>query len=278
VVQAWPQAAPLARDVRAWPGRGLQGTVGAHTVYVGSLRMMRELGLDVSTLALRSQPYAARGATVSWLARSGAGAAAAGAPTLLGMLVFEDAVRPQAVQALAALARMGVRTLMISGDSQDSANAVAAALGISQVRSEVLPADKAALIEALKREGRVAMVGDGVNDAPALAAADVGMAMAGATPDGASVRGADVAIQAASITLLRGDLRLVPQAIQISRLTRAKIRQNLFWALVYNLIGLPLAALGLLNPVIAGAAMALSSVSVLANALWLRRSIQRLPA
>jgi Cu+-exporting ATPase len=194
------------------------------------------------------------------------------------MLVFEDAVRPQAAQALAALARMGVRTLMISGDSQDSANAVAAALGISQVRSEVLPADKAALIEALKREGRVAMVGDGVNDAPALAAADVGMAMAGATPDGASVRGADVAIQAASITLLRGDLRLVPQAIQISRLTRAKIRQNLFWALVYNLIGLPLAALGLLNPVIAGAAMALSSVSVLANALWLRRSIQRLPA
>jgi Cu+-exporting ATPase len=175
---------------------------------------------------------------------------------------------------------------MISGDNAGSANAVARQIGIDDVRAEVLPADKAALVTALKADGLVAMVGDGVNDAPALAAADVGIAMAGSdagaagggplggplgSAHGSSSHGSDVAMQAAGITLLRGDLALVAQAIDISRRTHAKIRQNLFWAFVYNAVGIPLAAFGALNPVLAGAAMALSSVSVISNALLLRR-------
>jgi P-type Cu+ transporter len=164
---------------------------------------------------------------------------------------------------------MGLRTLMISGDNAGSAHAVARQIGITDVRADVLPGDKAGTVMALKALGPVAMVGDGVNDAPALAAADVGMAMAqGGTTLGA---GSDAAMHAAGITLMRGDLALVAQAIDISRRTTAKIRQNLFWALAYNVVGIPLAALGFLSPVVAGAAMALSSVSVVTNALLLRR-------
>ena len=148
-----------------------------------------------------------------------------------------------------------------NGDNRGSAMAVAAALDITDVYAEVLPADKAATVETLKQGGAVAMVGDGVNDAPALAAADIGIAMGGGT---------DVAMQAAGITLMRGDPRLVPAALEISRRTYAKIRQNLFWAFIYNLVGIPLAAFGYLNPVMAGAAMALSSVSVVSNALLLK--------
>ena len=159
---------------------------------------------------------------------------------------------------------------MISGDNAGSANAVGSALGIDDVRAEVLPEQKAGLVASLRAEigsggGKVAMVGDGINDAPALAAADVGMAMAG------EQGGTDAAMQAAGITLMRGDPALVAQAIDISRRTTAKIRQNLFWAFFYNLVGIPLAAFGLLNPVVAGAAMAMSSVSVLTNALLLKR-------
>ena len=158
---------------------------------------------------------------------------------------------------------------MISGDNAGSANAVGRALGIDDVRAEVLPEQKAGLVAMLRVEmgghGKVAMVGDGINDAPALAAADVGMAMAGAQG------GTDAAMQAAGITLMRGDPALVAQAIDISRRTTAKIRQNLFWAFFYNVVGIPLAAFGALNPVVAGAAMAMSSVSVLSNALLLKR-------
>jgi Cu+-exporting ATPase len=158
---------------------------------------------------------------------------------------------------------MGVKTMLISGDNAGSANAVAAAVGITNVRAEVLPADKAAVVQSLQQAGeKVAMVGDGINDAPALAAADIGIAMAG---------GADVAMHTAGITLLRGDPALVADAIDISKRTYRKIRQNLGWAFAYNIIAIPLAAFGYLNPVIAGAAMAFSSVSVISNALLLRR-------
>jgi Cu+-exporting ATPase len=159
---------------------------------------------------------------------------------------------------------MGIRTVMLSGDSKGAASAIAARLGIDQVEAEILPQDKAALIDRLRQQAKtkVAMVGDGVNDAPALAAADVGIAMG---------TGTDVAMHTAGLTLMRGDPALVADAIAIARVTDAKVKQNLFWAFFYNVVGIPLAAIGLLNPVLAGAAMALSSVSVLTNALLLRR-------
>ena len=170
---------------------------------------------------------------------------------------------PQARAAVEALHALHIKTVLLTGDNQGSANAVGRQLGISDIVANTLPADKAAAITALKHDHAcIAMVGDGINDAPALAAADVGIAMSSGT---------DVAMHAAGITLMRGDPALVAAAVSISRRTYNKIRQNLFWAFIYNLIGIPLAALGLLNPMVAGGAMALSSVSVISNALLLRR-------
>ena len=226
---------------------------------------MNDIGAPLGTQAARAAALQAEGRSVSWLAETPAD----GPARVLGLLAFGDRIKPGAAQAIAQLKAMGLRTLMISGDNAGSANAVGRQLGIDDVRAEVLPGDKAGVVTALKADGPVAMVGDGVNDAPALAAADVGMAMAQA--GGAGSGGSDAAMQAAGITLMRGDLSLVAQAIDISRRISAKIRQNLFWALVYNVVGIPLAALGLLSPVVAGAAMAMSSVSVITNALLLRR-------
>jgi Cu+-exporting ATPase len=180
---------------------------------------------------------------------------------VLGLFAFGDTLKPGAAQAVEQLTRRNISSHLLTGDNWGSAKAVADALGITDVHAEVLPADKAATVMRLKKTGVVAMVGDGINDAPALAAADIGIAMGGGT---------DVAMHASGITLMRGDPRLIPAALDISRRTYAKIRQNLFWAFVYNLIGIPLAAFGLLNPVLAGAAMALSSVSVVSNALLLK--------
>jgi Cu+-exporting ATPase len=217
---------------------------------------MRELGVDLSPLRERADALQSQGQTVSWLAD------VTDAPILLGLLAFGDTVKPGAAQAIAALRSRGIASLLVTGDNAGSAAAVAAQVGIAQVRAEVLPEQKGAVIAELRESGAVvAMVGDGLNDAPALAAADVGVAMS---------TGTDVAMHAAGITLMRGDPTLVADAIDISRRTYAKIRQNLFWAFVYNVVGIPLAALGLLSPVIAGAAMAFSSVSVVANALTLR--------
>ncbi|RZL09907.1 MAG: HAD family hydrolase, partial [Rubrivivax sp.] len=210
------------------------------------------------------------GATVSWLMRQDD----AGGWQPVARLGFSDELKPQARQAIAALHALGIDTVMISGDNQSAAEAVARRVGIDRVVAEVLPNDKADQVQALQLSPSshahpvrrvVAMVGDGLNDGPALAAADVGMAMA--NPQG----GTDVALQAAGITLMRGDPMLVPAALDISRRTSAKIRQNLFWAFAYNVVGIPLAVFGGLNPAVAGAAMALSSVSVLANALLLSR-------
>jgi P-type Cu+ transporter len=256
-VAATGMEVPHARSARAVPGRGIQGLVEGRMLALGSSRWMRELGVETSALDKQASLLAARGLTVAWLAELGQPAAA------VALLGFGDTIRVEAEEAVDQLRRRGVRSVMLTGDSRAAAGAVAARLGIDDVRAEVLPADKAAVVQALRAEGqRVAMVGDGVNDAPALAAADLGIAMGS---------GSDAAMHAAAVTLMRPDPRLVAAALDISRRTYAKIRQNLFWAFVYNVIGLPLAALGILTPVIAGAAMALSSVSVVANALLLKR-------
>jgi Cu+-exporting ATPase len=250
--------APLpATGVSALPGRGLAATVDGRGLRFGSTRLMDELGVDLGALKQRATELESRGHTISWLASVGSG------KQLLGMIAFGDQIKPSAPQAIARLHALGVDTVLLTGDNKGSATAVGEALGIGQVIAEVLPADKADKVAELKRGGHlVAMVGDGINDAPALAAADVGIAMA---------TGTDVAMHAAGVTLMRGNPSLVADAIDISRRTYGKIRQNLFWAFIYNLVGIPLAAFGLLNPMIAGAAMAFSSVSVISNALLLRR-------
>ena len=277
-------------NVRALPGRGSEGEVGTDSYLIGSLRWMQELKIDLGTLASKAAELQQQGATVSAMAqRTAAGL------TVRALMAFGDEPKPGAKEALALLRQRGIKTIMVSGDNRGAAEAMARRLGLrpeeGEVMSEVLPGDKAALIAKLKegnhaisrraasgeisplggqrstrsdkRGGHVvAMVGDGVNDAPALAAADVGMAM---------YNGTDVAMHAAGITLMRGDPALVAAALAISDRTVAKIRQNLFWAFAYNVAGIPLAAFGFLNPVVAGAAMALSSVSVMSNALLLKR-------
>jgi Cu+-exporting ATPase len=249
-------AALSASDVAALPGKGVAATVDGQRLVLGSTRLMREQGIDLFSLAARAVELESLGYTISWLAF-------ANDKQLAGLLAFGDRVKPQALAAVRALHALDIHTVLLTGDNQGSADAVGAELGIERVSANMLPADKAAAIAGLKHEGAcIAMVGDGINDAPALAAADVGIAMSSGT---------DVAMHAAGITLMRGDPALVAAAISISRRSYRKIRQNLFWAFIYNLVGIPLAALGLLNPMVAGAAMALSSVSVISNALLLRR-------
>jgi len=246
-----------ATQVRALAGRGMAANVAGRDVRLGSTRLMEELGVDLSALAPRAAALQTEGRTVSWVAD------VTHTPALLGLLAFGDAVKGTARDAVARLQAHGIRSVMLTGDNAGSAALVGGQLGITDIRSDVLPQDKSRIVAELKAGGAiVAMVGDGINDAPALAAADVGIAMS---------TGTDVAMQAAGITLMRGDPGLVWDAIDISRRTYAKIRQNLFWAFAYNVVGIPLAAFGLLNPMIAGAAMALSSVSVVSNALLLRR-------
>ena len=250
-------AIEAATGVAAVAGRGLSAQVGRRALRLGSTRFMDELQVDTRLLTARAEQLQSQGYTVSWLAD------VSEAPLLIGLLAFGDTVKPSAQAAVRRLQAAGVRTVLVSGDNRGAAAAVAAALGIDDVRAEVLPEHKAEVIAALRQGGAVvAMVGDGINDAPALAAADVGIAMS---------TGTDVAMAAAGITLMHGDPARVADAIDISRRTWAKIRQNLFWAFAYNVVGIPLAAFGLLNPVIAGAAMAFSSASVVGNALLLRR-------
>ncbi len=247
-------ALPPADGFRAIPGRGLEVTVDGRPLVVGSRRLMNERGVDLGPLAERAAALEAEGATVMWIAADGA---------LAGAIAVGDRVRPGAKEAIARLVRAGIEPVLLTGDNAATAAVVARELGIGRVLAEVLPDEKARHVAALRAEGRVvAMVGDGVNDAPALAAADVGFAMP---------TGTDVAKHTAGVTLMRPDPALVADAVTVSRATTRKIRQNLFWAFIYNVIGIPLAAAGVLTPVLAGAAMAFSSVSVVTNALLLRR-------
>ncbi len=243
-------------DFKGLAGRGVTGMVDGRSVLLGTKRLMGENGLIDATLEVQSAALEASGRTVSWLGES------TPEKRVLGLIAFGDTVKESARHAVQALHAQGVSVVMITGDSKGAAQAVAQELGIDRVFAEVLPDGKAEVVATLKREGNVvAMVGDGVNDAPALATADIGVAMA---------TGTDVAMHTAGVTLMRGSPLLVSGAIDVSRRTYAKIKQGLFWAFIYNVIGIPLAAFGFLNPVLAGAAMALSSVSVIVNALTLR--------
>jgi Cu+-exporting ATPase len=256
--QAERLSLPDAADAQALPGRGLQARVDGQRLLLGSRRLLREQGLDGGALAADADRLEGEGRTVSWLMRQDGQAT-----QLLGLLAFGDALKDTANEAVARLRGAGIRSVMLTGDNRGSAALVAGQLGIDDFRAELLPGDKAGIVRELRSgANKVAMVGDGINDAPALAAADVGIAMS---------TGTDVAMAAAGITLMRGDPRLVADALDVSRRTYATIRRGLFWAFAYNVVGIPLAAFGYLNPVIAGAAMAFSSASVVGNALLLRR-------
>jgi len=259
-------------DVKAVAGFGSEGVVQGRTLLLGSLRWMSALAVPAGVWQAHAAAFQTQGATVSVLAeRTPQGVIP------LAVLAFGDEPKPGVQEALAKLRARGLRLVMISGDNVGAAQAMAARLGLhaDEVHAEVMPGDKAALVKSLQHNPNgaahvVAFVGDGINDAPALAAADVGLAMANLNADGQG-GGTDVAMQAAGITLMRGDVALVAGALDISARTVVKIRQNLFWAFVYNAAGIPLAAMGYLSPVVAGAAMALSSVSVMTNALLLKR-------
>jgi len=252
---------PKAADLQDVAGKGLSAMVGEGRVYVGTIRWMEELGVSNNTMQQLLGKLSPNAATRSWVAEeTGMGI------RLLGVLAFGDELKPSAHGAVSSLHRLHVNTVLLTGDTQASAERVATELGIQQVLAEQLPGDKSRAVAALRDandHGKqvVAMVGDGINDAPALAVADVSFAMS---------TGTDVAMHTADITLMRSDPSLVAQTIDISRRTYNKIKQNLFWAFIYNAVGIPLAALGYLNPVLAGTAMALSSVSVVTNALMLR--------
>ena len=263
-------AAP--ENVKAIAGFGNEGVVQGRHLMLGSLRWMSALEAPAGEWQTHAAKLQAQGATVSVLAeRTEQGV------VVLAVLAFGDEPKAGVQEALAKLRQRGLRLAMISGDNAGAAQAMAARLGLraDEVHAEVMPGDKAAMVQRLQHNPNgsphvVAFVGDGINDAPALAAADVGLAMANLNADGQR-GGTDVAMQAAGITLMRGDVALVAGALDVSARTVAKIRQNLFWAFAYNAAGIPLAAMGYLSPVVAGAAMALSSVSVMTNALLLKR-------
>ncbi len=243
----------------ALPGRGVRAARDGRETWVGTRALMTQLGLDTAPVEDRMARLEAEGKTAMLVAT----AAGDTGPRLCGILTVADTVKEGSAEAIGRMRRMGLEVVMITGDNERTAQAIARQVGIDRVLAEVLPERKAAEVERLKARGRqVAMVGDGINDAPALATADIGMAIG---------TGTDVAIESADITLMQGNLQAIPAALELSRLTMRKIRQNLFWAFIYNVIGIPFAAAGLLNPIIAGAAMSFSSVSVVTNSLSLKR-------
>jgi Cu+-exporting ATPase len=246
---------------QAIPGRGIRAEVNGRRVLAGSVKLMRESGVDTAAAETDAKGLSGEGKTLMYVAADG---------KLTALMAAADTVKPTSREAVKTLQSLGIGVTMITGDNRSTADAIAREVGIEHVLSDVLPQDKAGEVEKLQQAGRkVAMVGDGINDAPALVQADIGMAIG---------TGTDVAVESADIVLMRGDLSEVPAAIALSRATIRNIRQNLFWAFAYNTIGIPFAAgvfyaFGgpLLTPVFAGAAMALSSVSVVSNALRLKR-------
>jgi len=256
VEHARSKGLPLAQvaEFSAVPGQGVEASVDGRAMLAGTRRLMDARGIDVSPAADLLEQLEAQGKTAVILAADG---------NVAGVIALADRIKPDSAQAAGALKRLGLDVVMITGDNERTARAIAEAAGIETVFSQVAPAEKAGKVRQLQNEGkRVAMVGDGINDSPALAQADVGIAIG---------TGADVAMEASDVTLVGGDLRGVVDAVKLSRLTMRTIKQNLFFAFFYNTAAIPLAAFGLLNPMIAAAAMAASSVSVVSNSLLLRR-------
>jgi Cu+-exporting ATPase len=245
---------PEAEGAAAKAGRGIEAVVNGQKVTVGSLRLMAEERINFAPMDGTIAGWEGKGYTVVAVASGG---------TAAGLIAVADELKESAAGAVEELRRLGLRTVMLTGDNERAARTVADTVGIAEVKAGLLPADKLTALAELKADGaRVAMVGDGINDAPALAAADVGIALGAGT---------DVAMESAGVVLVSGDLRAVPRAYRLSKKTLRVIKQNLFWAFFYNTAAIPVAAAGLLNPMIAAAAMAFSSVSVVTNALRLRR-------
>lgn len=243
------------KKFEAIPGRGVAAVIDGKNVIIGTRKLMMEHNISVNDVEEVVARLEEEGKTAMLMAVNN---------TLQAVIAVADTVKENSKDAIADLQHMGIKVYMITGDNKRTAQAIAKQVGIDNVLAEVLPEKKAEEVEKLKKAGMVvAMVGDGINDAPALATSDVGMAIG---------TGTDVAMEAADITLMRGDLRSIPMAIRLSRKTIRKIKQNLFWAFIYNIIGIPIAAFGFLNPIIAGGAMAFSSVSVVTNSLSLKRT------
>ncbi|HEY3367919.1 MAG TPA: heavy metal translocating P-type ATPase [Symbiobacteriaceae bacterium] len=248
-------ALPAPEHFTAIPGSGLEAEVAGRQVAIGTRKLMSGKGIDTAAAEAQMVALESAGKTAMLIAVDG---------RLAGIVAVADTVKPTSAEAIAELRALGLRVVMITGDNRRTADAIGRQVGVDQVLSEVLPGDKASHVERLKDGGKhvVAMVGDGINDAPALATADLGMAIG---------TGTDIAIETASVTLMNGDLRGIATAFRLSRQTMRTIKENLFWAFIYNIIGIPMAAFGLLNPMIAGGAMAFSSVSVVSNSLLLKR-------
>ena len=243
-----------AVEFNAIPGHGIEVKVDEKKIHIGNKKLMQRQNVAFEAIVKQMEELEGQGKTAMLMAVNG---------ELAGVIAVADTVKETSAEAIAKLKEMGIEVAMMTGDNQRTAEAIAKQVGVDRVLAEVLPEDKSAEVEKLKQEGKVvAMVGDGINDAPALAAAHIGIAIG---------TGTDVAIEAADVTLMRGDLMGIVDTIRLSKATMRKIRQNLFWAFAYNTILIPVAAIGLLNPVLAGAAMAFSSVSVVTNTLFLRR-------